>query len=64
MTGGLDEGRRAATAAQEREVLLMHKVRGVALPEIASAVRIPRTEAGTLLASARDRLRAAVEEAR
>jgi hypothetical protein len=27
---------------REREVLLMHEVYGVALPEIASAVRIPR----------------------
>jgi DNA-directed RNA polymerase specialized sigma24 family protein len=49
---------------REREVLLMHEVHGVALPEIASAVRITLTEAERLLASARDRLRAAVEEAR
>ena len=39
---------------REREVLLMHEVHGVALPEIASAVRIPPTEAERLLASARD----------
>jgi DNA-directed RNA polymerase specialized sigma24 family protein len=49
---------------REREVLLMHEVHGVALLEIPSAVRITLTEAERLLASARDRLRAAVEEAR
>jgi DNA-directed RNA polymerase specialized sigma24 family protein len=49
---------------REREVLLMHEVHGIALPEIVSAVGIPLTEAERLLAGARDRLRAAVEEAR
>ena len=44
---------------REREVLLMHGVHGVALPEVASAVGIPLTEAEQLLASARNRLRAA-----
>jgi len=44
---------------REREVLLMHEVHGVALPEVASAVGIPLTEAEQLLASARNRLRAA-----
>lgn len=44
---------------REREVLLMHEVHGMALPEVASAVGIPLTEAEQLLASARNRLRAA-----
>ena len=43
---------------REREVLLMREVHGMALPELASAVGIPLTEAERLLASARNRLRA------
>jgi len=37
----------------------MREVHGMALPELASAVGIPLTEAERLLASARNRLRAA-----
>jgi DNA-directed RNA polymerase specialized sigma24 family protein len=46
-------------APREREVLLMHGVHGVALPEVASAVGIPLAEAERLLVSARNRLDAA-----
>ncbi|WP_404979453.1 MULTISPECIES: sigma factor-like helix-turn-helix DNA-binding protein [Bradyrhizobium] len=44
-------------APREREVLLMHEVRGVPLREVALALGIAPTEADRLLASARRRSR-------
>jgi DNA-directed RNA polymerase specialized sigma24 family protein len=44
-------------APREREVLLMHEVHGVGLPEVALALGIPLSEAENLLANARRRVR-------
>jgi DNA-directed RNA polymerase specialized sigma24 family protein len=51
-------------APRERQVLLMHEVHGVALPEAALALGIAPSEAERHLASARRRLRTAAKTAR